>query len=44
MERVDDHSAMAWFYLDRPENGLPGLQSLAERTADLPPVGSAPSD
>ena len=34
-ERQDDHSAMAYWYLDRPENGLPPMQPLAERIADL---------
>ena len=35
VERQDDYSAMAYWYLDRPENGLPPLQPVAERTADL---------
>lgn len=33
--REDDVSSTAYFYLDRPVNGLPGLQSLAMRTANL---------
>jgi len=32
-ERQDDWSSCAWFYLDRPENGLPPLAPVAERTA-----------
>lgn len=32
-EREDDWSATAWFYLDRPENGLPPLAPAAERIA-----------
>jgi hypothetical protein len=35
-ERADDWSACAYFYLDRPENGLPPLAPLAERVAGLP--------
>jgi len=34
-ERADDWSSCVYFYLDRPENGLPGLAPLAERTAGL---------
>jgi hypothetical protein len=34
-ERADDWSACAYFYLDRPENGLPRLAPVAERTAGL---------
>ena len=30
-ERHDDWSNCAWFYLDRPENGLPALAPVAER-------------
>jgi len=40
-EREDDCSSCAYFYLDRPENGLPELAPVEERTADLlenPPV------
>ena len=38
--RSDDVSACAWFYLDRPENGLPPLADLTVRTAgiDAPPA------
>jgi len=35
--RSDDVSAVAYFYLDRPENGLPPLAPVAQRTADLRP-------
>lgn len=31
-ERTDDWSACAWFYLDRPTNGLPPLAPLEQRT------------
>lgn len=31
----DDWASCAWFYLDRPENGLPALAAVAERTAGL---------
>jgi hypothetical protein len=34
-EREDDWSSCAWFYLDRPENGLPPLAPVAERVAGL---------
>lgn len=34
-ERSDDWSSCAYFYLDRPENGLPPLPPVAERVADL---------
>jgi hypothetical protein len=33
--RKDDYSAVALFYLDQPENGLPALAPLEERTAAL---------
>ncbi|RYG36501.1 DUF2961 domain-containing protein [bacterium] len=33
--RQDDWSAVAYFYLDRPENGLPPLPSAAERSVGL---------
>lgn len=39
--RSDDVAAVAYFYLDRPENGLPPIASAEERMADLrlaPPV------
>jgi hypothetical protein len=35
--RSDDVSAVAWFYLDRPQSGLPRLAPAAERTAALRP-------
>jgi len=35
-QREDDFSSMAYFYLDRPENGLPEISAVAKRTADLP--------
>ncbi len=34
-ERQDDWSSCAWFYLDRPMNGLPTLPPAAERSAGL---------
>jgi hypothetical protein len=34
-ERSDDWSAVAYFYLDRPENGLPALAPVAQRVAGL---------
>ena len=34
-QRQDDVSATAYFYLDRPENGLPSLMDVAERTVGL---------
>jgi hypothetical protein len=34
--RSDDVSSTAYFYLDRPVNGLPPLQPVAERIAGLP--------
>lgn len=34
-ERADDYSSVAYFYLDRPENGLGPLASVAERTRGL---------
>lgn len=37
--RSDDVSAVAFFYLDRPESGLPALAPVAERTAALRPPG-----
>ncbi len=33
--REDDWSAVAFFYLDRPENGLPPLAGVAERTVGI---------
>ena len=34
-ERSDDWSSVAYFYLDRPENGLPALAPVAQRVAGL---------
>jgi len=34
-ERQDDWSSCCYFYLDRPESGLPSLASAAERTSGL---------
>ena len=39
--RRDDWSAVALFYLDSPENGLPRLAPLADRTAGMPAAASA---
>lgn len=36
MERIDDHTATTYWYMDKPENGLPGLPPFEERTKDLP--------
>ena len=33
--RSDDVSAVAYFYLDRPENGLPAISPFAQRGAAL---------
>jgi hypothetical protein len=33
--RVDDYSATAYFYLDRPESNLPGLVPLDKRLKGL---------
>ncbi len=35
--RSDDVAAVAYFYLDRPENGLPAIPGVAERAAALRP-------
>jgi hypothetical protein len=35
MEGYDDWSAVAFFYLDSPENALPPLAAVAERTAGM---------
>jgi hypothetical protein len=35
--RSDDVAAVAYFYLDRPENGLPPIAATSERTAALRP-------
>jgi len=37
-ERQDDWSSCAYFYLDRPENGLPSLAPVADRTRGLLPA------
>ncbi|MDO8588286.1 MAG: DUF2961 domain-containing protein [Armatimonadota bacterium] len=36
MERIDDHCATAYWYMDKPENGLPAIAGFAERIKDLP--------
>jgi hypothetical protein len=36
MERTDDYSATAYWFLDRAENGLPPIAPAAERMKDLP--------
>ena len=33
--RQDDWSSTAYFYLDKPENGLPEIAPVEERTKDL---------
>ncbi|WP_116091043.1 glycoside hydrolase family 172 protein [Sphingomonas crusticola] len=38
--RSDDVSAVAYFYLDRPADGLPSLANVADRTAALRPPAS----
>lgn len=38
--RVDDYSSCAYFYLDRPTNGLPVIAPLAERVAGLVDTGA----
>ena len=35
--RSDDVAAVAYFYLDRPEGGLPPIAPATERTAALRP-------
>jgi hypothetical protein len=35
--RSDDVAAVAYFYLDRPENGLPAIAPAAERLTTLRP-------
>ena len=40
--RSDDVAAVAYFYLDRPENGLPVIAPAAARTAGLRPAPSPP--
>jgi Protein of unknown function (DUF2961) len=34
-ERADDYSSCSYFYLDRPENGLPALAPVSERVKGL---------
>jgi len=34
-ERQDDWSSCVYFYLDKPENGLPPIESVSRRIADL---------
>jgi len=34
-ERADDWSSCSYFYLDRPENGLPALAPVGERVAEM---------
>ena len=41
--RSDDVAAVAYFYLDRPENGLPAIAPAAERTAGLRPPPPPPA-
>jgi len=36
MERYDDHCSTAYWYMDRPENGLPPLPPAKERLKDIP--------
>ncbi|MBN1490880.1 MAG: DUF2961 domain-containing protein [Phycisphaerae bacterium] len=36
MERIDDHCATAYWYMDRPENGLGPIADMADRVKDLP--------
>ena len=36
--RQDDWSATAYFYIDRPENGLPALAPVEDRVAGLPEI------
>jgi hypothetical protein len=40
--RSDDVSAVAYFYLDRPENGLPRIAPVRDRIADLRPPKAKP--
>lgn len=35
MERIDDHCATAYWYMDKSENGLPPLPDFKERVKDL---------
>lgn len=36
MERIDDHAATAYFYLDRPDSGLGPIAPFEERIKDIP--------
>jgi hypothetical protein len=36
MERIDDYCATVYWYMDKPENGLPPLADVASRLKDLP--------
>ena len=36
MERIDDHCATAYWYMNQPENDLPSIAPVAERIQDLP--------
>lgn len=36
MERIDDHCATAYWYMDKPENGLGPIAPAADRMKDLP--------
>ena len=36
MERIDDHCATAYWYMDKPENGFPPIAPFADRIKDLP--------
>jgi len=36
MERIDDHCATAYWYMDKPSNTLPPIASIEERLKDLP--------
>jgi hypothetical protein len=44
VERADDFCATAYWYMDRPENGLPPLAPLAERIAGLTAEAPAQSN
>jgi len=36
MERIDDHCATTYWYMDQPESGLPPIAEVAKRLEDLP--------
>ena len=36
MERIDDHCATAYWYMDKPENGLGPIADFDERIKDIP--------